>query len=346
MAALAIVTSSPPDTEGGHLVIARSLVAAARACGHDARLVVTPDHGIGRQISSYLANWRTDVSERAGVRIDQVISLRTPSYAVRHGAHVCWLNHTIREYYDLWPRYRSAISRRARVREAARRACIHVADRWLLTHNVTRVVAQSRTIQERLAQQLNIAADVVWPPPPPRAYRCDGYGDYVLAISRLTPLKRLDLLLRAMAEPAARHVRARIVGEGVSGPTLKKLARNLEVADRVTFLGRVDDDALLSYLGECRAVCFTPFDEDYGFVTSEAFASAKGVITCRDSGGPTELVRDGETGFVCEPTPAAVAAALARLTDDRALAERIGTVAAAQAAQLTWSAAVDRLVIV
>jgi glycosyltransferase involved in cell wall biosynthesis len=149
-----------------------------------------------------------------------------------------------------------------------------------------------------------------------------------------------------MAEPAARHVRARIVGEGASLPTLKKLARSLEVADRVTFLGRVDDDALLSYLGECRAVCFTPFDEDYGFVTAEAFASGKGVITCRDSGGPTELVRDGETGFVCEPTPAAVAAALARLTDDRALAERIGTAAAAQAAAMTWPAAVDRLVIV
>ena len=346
MAVLAIVTSSPPDTEGGHLVIARSLVAAARACGHDARLVVTPDNGIGRQISSYLANWHTDVSEKAGVQVDQVISLRTPSYAVRHSAHVCWLNHTIREYYDLWPRYRSALSRRARVREAARRACVHVVDRWLLTRNVTRVVAQSRTIQERLAQQLNIHSDVLWPPPPPCAYRCDGYGDYVLAISRLTPLKRLDLLLRAMAEPAAQHVRARIVGEGVSGPALKKLARSLEIADRVTFLGRIDDDALLSHLGECRAVCFTPFDEDYGFVTAEAFASGKGVITCRDSGGPTELVRDGETGFVCEPTPGAVAGALARLTDDRALAERIGAAAAAQASAMTWPAAVDRLVIV
>ena len=137
MAVLAIVTSSPLNTEGGHLVIARSLVTAARACGHDARLVVTPDHGIGHQASSYLGNWYTDVDERTGTRVDQVISLRTPSYAVRHRAHVCWLNHTIREYYDLWPRYRAVLTRRARVREAARRACIHAADRWLLTRNVT-----------------------------------------------------------------------------------------------------------------------------------------------------------------------------------------------------------------
>lgn len=346
MAVLAIVTSSPPETEGGHLVIARSLVAAARACGHDARLVVTADNGFGRQSSSYLANWRTDVNARTGARVDQVISLRYPSYAVRHPAHVCWLNHTMREYYDLWPRYSSELSGRARVKETVRRALTHVADRWLLTHNVTKVVAQSRTIQHRLAQELNIQADVFWPPPPPRAYRCDDYGDYVLAISRLTPLKRLDLLVRALAEPAAHHVRARIAGDGVTRLALDRLARNLGVADRVTFLGRIDDDAVLAQLGECRAVCFIPFDEDYGFVTVEAFASRKSVITCRDSGGPTELVRDGQTGLVCEPTPAAVAAALARLTDDRPLAERLGAAAAAQAAAMTWAAAVDRLVIV
>jgi glycosyltransferase involved in cell wall biosynthesis len=346
MAVLAIVTSSPPDTEGGHLVIARSLVTAARACGHDARLVVTPDHGFGRQSSSYLANWRTDVSATTGARVDQVISLRHPSYAVRHRAHVCWLNHTIREYYDLWPRYSPTLSRRARIKESVRRALTHAADRWLLTRNVTEVVAQSHTIQHRLAQELHIRADVLWPPPPQRAYRCDDYGDYVLAISRLTPLKRLDLLLRALAEPAARHVRARIVGEGESRLALEQLARDLRVAERVTFLGRIDDDAVLLQLGGCRAVCFTPFDEDYGFVTAEAFASRKSVITCRDSGGPTELVRDGETGIVCEPAPAAVAAALARLTDDRPLAERLGSAAAAQAAAMTWPAAVDRLMIV
>jgi len=42
---------------------------------------------------------------------------------------------------------------------------------------------------------------------------------------------------------------------------------------------------------------FPPFEEDYGFVTAEAFASGKAVITCRDSGGPAELVED-EKKFV------------------------------------------------
>src|SRR6516164_3012756 len=117
MAVLAVVTSSPAGVEGGHLVIARSLVAAARDEGHDARLVVTPDCGFGRTLATYHANWSADVGH-----VDQVISLRYPSYAVGHSRHVCWLNHTMREYYDLWPEFAASISSRARVKERLRRA--------------------------------------------------------------------------------------------------------------------------------------------------------------------------------------------------------------------------------
>jgi glycosyltransferase involved in cell wall biosynthesis len=343
---LAIVTSSPPATDGGHLVVARSLVTAARESGHDAHLVVTPDCQFGSQVSSYLATWRTSVNVAAGHEIEQVISLRYPSYAVRHAVHVSWLNHTMREYYDLWPRFAEALSPRGRVKERVKRVAIRAVDRWLLTHNVTEVVAQSRTVQRRLAIDLAVTSDVLLPPPPQRAYRCEQYGDYIFAVSRLTPLKRLDLVIRALAEPAGRHVRAVIAGEGESRDDLERLSLALDVSDRVTWLGRVSDEALVDHLARCRAVCFPPLGEDYGFVTVEAFASRKAVITCIDSGGPSELVRDGETGLVCDPTPGAMAVAMARVSDDAVFAERLGGAAAECAATLTWAAAVKRLVIV
>ena len=346
MAVLAIVTSSPPSVEGGHLVIARSLATAARESGHEAHLVITPDCQFGRQASSYIDTWRTTVRVVNGRKADQVISLRFPSYAVRHPSHVCWLNHTMREYYDLWPRFAASLSPRGRVKERLKRVLIRGADQWLLTHNVTEVVAQSRTIQRRLAEDLGVRADVFLPPPPQRAYRCDGYGDFIFAVSRLTPLKRVDLLVRALAEPAAHHARAVVAGEGEDRPDLERLAATLGVAGRVTFLGRIDDEVMLDHLARCRAVSFTPLGEDYGFVTAEAFASFKGVITCHDSGGPIDLVRDGETGVICDPTPAALATAIARVMDDGGLAEQLGANAAQSAAAMTWTAAVRRLVIV
>jgi len=346
MAVLAIATSSPPGVEGGHLVIARSLVAAARACGHDAHLVLTPDHGFGRLAASYWETWKTDVSHVGGLKVDQVISLRYPSYAVRHPAHVCWLNHTMREYYDLWPRWTTMISPRNRVKERIRKTLVRATDAWLLTSNVTKLFAQSRTIQRRLIDELGIRPEVLWPPPPQRAYRFDAYGDYIFTLSRLTPLKRIDLLVRALAEPAARGVRAVVAGDGEDRASLERLAADLGVSHRVTFLGRIDEATMLHHLANCRAVSFAPFAEDYGFVTVEAFASRKAVITCRDSGGPTELVRDEHTGLVCDPTPAALAFALARVSDDAALAERLGARAAEQAAAMSWPEAVRRLVIV
>jgi glycosyltransferase involved in cell wall biosynthesis len=202
---------------------------------------------------------------------------------------------------------------------------------------------QSRTIQNRLAMWPELRSTVLYPPPPQRPYRCDGYGDYIFMVSRLTPLKRADLLVTALATGGGRGVRAVIAGDGEERASLVKLARDLGVADRVTFTGVLTEADLVEHLARCRAVCFPPVEEDYGFVTAEAFASAKAVVTCRDSGGPAELVENGVNGFVCEPTPDALGMALARLMEDRPVAEAMGQAGLRSAAHLRWSDAVAAL---
>ena len=343
MSRIAVVTSSPPLVEGGHMVIARSLAQALRDAGHEADIVVTPQNRFGRQASAYIATWLTDVGQSAGHPIDQVISLRYPSYAVRHARHVCWLNHTMREYYDLWDRFSSGLSPQNRFKEGLRRRALHAADRYLLTRNVSRLFVQSRTIQARLQMWPELSSTVLYPPAPQRPYRRDGYGDYIFMVSRLTPLKRADLLIRALAVPEGKCVRAVIGGEGEEHARLIALAAELGVADRVTLTGSLTEAELLDHLARCRAVCFPPLDEDYGFVTAEAFASGKPVVTCRDSGGPAELVESGVNGLVCEPTPDAVARALASLMSDVSLAERMGAAALVSAGRSSWAQAVKAL---
>jgi glycosyltransferase involved in cell wall biosynthesis len=336
MARIAVITSGLPFGEGGHLVIARSLVHALREAGHRAEVMVTPQNRFGRQAAAYLSTWLTDVGVgQDGGRIDQVITFRYPSYAVRHDAHVCWLNHRMREYYDLWESFR-----------ATRTPLQRAADKWLLTHNVDTLFAQSATIAARLQRFGGIAAEVLYPPPPPRPYRCDRYGDHLFAVSRLTPLKRLDLFVRALARPEASGVRAVIAGDGEARASLEALVRELGLESRVRLVGDVDSDQLVEHLAVCRAVCFPARAEDYGFVTVEAFASRKAVVACSDSGGPAELVHDGVEGFVTEPTPEALAPVLARLAADEALACRMGEAGLQAVTKMSWAGAVKRLVIV
>src|SRR5262249_28738443 len=109
-------------------------------------------------------------------------------------------------------------------------------------------------------------------------------------------------------------------------------------------LGPISDAELLEHYARCRAVFFGPWNEDYGFVTLEAFQSGKAVITCADSGGPAELVQDGVTGHVVEPEPRAVARALEALALEAPSAERRGQAARAAAREHTWERAIEKLV--
>ncbi len=343
MATIVVVTSSPPLAEGGHLVMARELVRALNEEGHEAGLVVTPQNRFGRQASAYLAAWCTDVGLAHEERkVDQVISLRFPGYAVQHPNHVLWLNHRMREYYDLWQQFSAHVSWKGQIKERTRRAIIHRVDRHLLNKMQRRFVI-SGTVQARLTRFGGIQSDVLYPPPPKRDYRHDTYGNYLFGISRLSPLKRFDLVLRALAEPVATGIKCVIAGEGAELNALVTLRNHLQLEQRVQFVGRLSEADMIGHLANCGAVVFPPFNEDYGFVTVEAFMCGKPVITCTDSGGPSELVRDGENGYVTAPTAEALAVAMRRVMDDRLLAARLGEAGYATASRMTWSAAVRRL---
>lgn len=338
-----VSTSTLPFVGGGNVVIAQELVAALRRGGHEAEMWLCPSNPFGRQISAYLANWCTALHQDGlGRPIDRLVSIRYPSFALRHPSHVCWLNHRLREYYDLWEQTRPTLSARGRLITGVRRFVLHRVDNYLLRHNVDKLFVQSETIRRRLERWGNIRhAEVLYPPPPFRPYRHDGYGDFILAVSRLETHKRIDLLLRAL--PLCRSaVQVVVAGAGNAEADLRRLVRESGMEKRVEFRGEVDEEEKLSLYASCRLVFFAPYQEDYGFVTLEAFASAKGVLTCTDSGGPAEIVRHGENGLLTAPTPAAVAAAIDGVWEDDAAVASLGQAAARLAAAHTWERVVAR----
>lgn len=339
---ICVVTSDVPFVEGGHIVIARELVRQLGRHGYAATLVRTPQNPFGKQVCAYVANACTNLSETgAGDPIDGVISLRFPAFAVGHARHSCWLNHRMREYYDLWPKFREMLSWKGKIKEGIRRFIIHRMDEFCLDHRVRKLYAQSRTIQNRLRTWGGHAAEVLYPPAVEAPYRLDEYGGYIFAVSRLIDHKRIDLLVRAAA---AAKVPCKIAGDGPDSDMLRALIDELDTSGRIELVGRVTQAQLLDHYARCRAVAFPSFNEDYGLVTLEAFSSSKAVITLEDSGGPTEIVEHERTGVIAEPSIPSFAGVLQRLMDDRDYAEKLGHAARGEADRHTWSRVIEKLV--
>jgi glycosyltransferase involved in cell wall biosynthesis len=199
-------------------------------------------------------------------------------------------------------------------------------------------------VADRLARFNGLQATPLYPPPQQLGrYRCDEYGDFLLSAGRLDPTKRPELALRALARTTS-AARLKIAGEGALRRDLERLATNLGVADRVDFLGFVPEPDLVTLYATCRGVLYAPYDEDYGYVTVEAFLSRKPVVTASDTGGPLEFVEDGASGFVAAPEPAALAEAIDRLwrLSGKHLRE-MGENAAGRVASISWETIVDRL---
>jgi glycosyltransferase involved in cell wall biosynthesis len=282
--------------------------------------------------------WNALDLSQADPPIDVVIGTKFPSYLVSHPVKVVWLFHQYRQAYDFHGSTYGPFKddpEGAAIREAVRRM-----DATSLG-TATSVLTISGNTAARLREFNGIEADVVFPPPQRTDLRCLGDDGYILSVGRLDELKRIHLLIDALAQvPEARAV---VVGRGDQQDLLIKRARKRGVLDRVDFRGWAEDAELIDLYGRARAVYYAPHDEDFGMVTVEAHLAAKPVITTTDSGGPLEFVREGVGGLVVEPTALGIAGALKVLTKDADYAARLGEAARPVAASLTWDRVIERL---
>ena len=332
-----------PFARGGAEILSENLVNALRRRDHDADLVTIPFKWYPRaRVLTQALLWRlADLEEPGGRPVDLVIATKFPSYVIRHPRKVVWLVHQFRQAYELDGTPLGQFG--PEPFDRATRRAVHRLDHVALGE-ARRLFAISKNVAARLHSANGLQADVLRPPPQELDYRCEQYGSFVLSVGRLDRAKRVDLLVRAIA--ASPQVEAVVAGEGPERFRLETLAGELRVSDRLTFAGRVDSVELARLYATCRAVFYAPIDEDLGFVPFEAFLSEKPVITTSDAGGPLEVVSNGKTGLVCDPTPSAVAEAVTRLVSSVEDARAWGRLGKALAEQATWDDVVDRLLAV
>jgi glycosyltransferase involved in cell wall biosynthesis len=332
-----------PFVRGGAELLVQQLVEQLRRHGFTADKVSVPFQWHPKQeVLAHAAAWRLlNLSESNGQPVDLVVATKFPTYFARHPRKVCWLVHQHRAVYELADTRFSDYAHDEL--DVALRQQVMALDEQMLGE-CAGCYTISKTVSDRLARFNGISASPLYHPPLLAPRLASGpYGSYVLSVARLEDNKRVDLTVQAMAQvpPGLSLV---VVGEGSQRRRIEQMAVTLGVADRVQFVGAASDDDLVTLYAGALAVVYAPYDEDYGLVTLEGFLAARPVITATDSGGTREFVTHDETGLVCDPSPEAMATAIARLDTDRSLAARLGEAGRAVARQISWDAVIERLV--
>jgi glycosyltransferase involved in cell wall biosynthesis len=343
MSTILVCEAQVPFVFGGAEIHVRELVRELRARGHLAELVSVPFKWYPKEeILPHAAAWRLlDLTESNGRPIDLVITSKFPTYFVRHPNKVAWLIHQYRAAYELAGTVYSDFSHVEQ--DVGLRDKLIRLDTEMLGE-CRAVFTNAKNTAQRLERFNGVKAEPLYHPSrlAPRL-RAGRYGDYILSVGRIESVKRVDLIVRAMTM-ADSGLRLVVAGDGTQRENVERAAHAMGVADRITFLGTVDDDQLIALYADALAVVYPPFDEDFGYVTLEAFLARKPVITCTDSGGPNEFVIDGVNGRSVEPEAEALASAINGIAADRGRAARMGDAGSTRAREITWDGVIEKLV--
>jgi glycosyltransferase involved in cell wall biosynthesis len=331
---VAVIAATPVSGEaGGAERFYRGLTAALAAVGTEAHLIeVASDESCFDSVEeTYLRCYDLDLSA-----YDGVISTKAPTFLVRHPNHICYLVHTMRVFYDMF----DTEFPDAAVQLRQQRSLVHKLDTAALRPPRTRkVFSIGHEVSRRLRMFNGIDSEVLHPALTFDSFRTESYGPYFFIPGRLHRWKRIDLLIDAFHHVRS-PVKLKIAGIGEDEPRFRRAARD---DPRIEFLGRVTDRDLVDLYANTLAVPFVPVREDFGYVTLEAFRSAKPVITCHDSGEPSLLVEDGRNGFVCRPDPVEIAEVIDRLSENVDRAREMGRRGMADTEHIRWPTIADRV---
>ncbi len=207
----------------------------------------------------------------------------------------------------------------------------------------TPIVTLSESSKRELLDEMRFDAERVTVVPPGVDPRFTPAGErsatpLVVAVGRLVPVKRFELLVDALVGLKPRHpgLEAVIVGEGYMRDELEAQIHGARAEDWIRLPGYLSDGELLDLYRRAWAVASASAREGWGMTLTEAGAcGTPGVVT--RIAGHLDAVDDGQSGLVVDGRDDMVAA-LDRVLRDGALRERLSAGALEHAARFTWHA--------
>jgi glycosyltransferase involved in cell wall biosynthesis len=161
----------------------------------------------------------------------------------------------------------------------------------------------------------------------------------VVAVGRLVPYKRFDLLIDVLVRVHEQHptMKAVIAGEGSERAALESLISRRGATEWISLPGHLDDDELVALYQRAWVLASTSAYEGWGLTISEAAACGTPAVASPIT-GHADAVEDGSSGYLAEPGDAMVSA-IGALLDNDLLRRRMRHGAIANAARLSWDRA-------
>jgi glycosyltransferase involved in cell wall biosynthesis len=216
----------------------------------------------------------------------------------------------------------------------------------LLTANERSLEALPRSIRRGVMQLSENGVDLTLFNRREHARHDDAKVRFVF-VGRLVEFKRVDLLLRALAQSPARY-ELHVLGDGPLRPALEAKTDALRLRNRVMFHGLVSQQTCSQQLARSDVLVLPSVRECGGAVVLEAMAMGLPVIAA-DWGGPADYL-DGESGILVPPQSPAelvrgLSAAMLTLGEDPALRARMGAAGRARVErEYDWERKIDRIV--
>jgi len=185
-------------------------------------------------------------------------------------------------------------------------------DQKCVIQNMKKIIVNSKNVKKRVKEYYDKNSIVIYPPIKTEDFRFNKFGDFYLAVSRLFPTKRMDLIARAFAKMPNKKLT--LVGDG---PEKNKILDIIKDSPNIKLLDRVDDKELINLYSNCLATIYMPVDEDFGLVPLEGMASGKPCIAVNE-GGCKETVLPDRTGFLIKATEKEIIKTVKTLDKNRA----------------------------
>lgn len=194
------------------------------------------------------------------------------------------------------------------------------------------VVAQSGNTRENAVKYYEIKREIKVIPLPFQFFQVskvsrkslglNAKSFYLITIGRLVKRKDIDTMLKGLAMVKSPSVKLLVVGDGPELEHLKELSASLEIADKVNFLGFLNDSEKYNYLAASDCYIMTSLHEGFGIVFMEAMHCGLPIIST-NYGGQTDFLKHNENSILIDVGDSqACAKAIKRIVSDEKLAKK------------------------